>query len=211
MTNRVRGRLASSRRKVKGPSVEPRLGNNAPPLIVRETGEALPKRALRGTVSLVVAAVLTVGLFYVVLAATVAGIFGAGNLHAVVLRGAFPEGSAPVGSFVYGSASPAAHDAANRLLQAVQGVPAGSVLQIIAPPDTRVANGPHGTILSDGKPTGFTGAIKPRLLTHVYLASCVSGGCGKPGDPVILPIGNVIGGVKAYIGLSGIHAPTARP
>ena len=206
MSENIRGSLARGRRKVKSGSVQPRFGSDDPVLIVGEIVEPLPKRAARGTLTLVLLLLSTVSVLYLVTAATVLAVIPSGGQHgALVLRGAFPQGGATVGTFGFASSEEAPRGPGARLWQAFAGAPHGSVVEVVSRPGNKIANGPDGTVTENGTPTGYTAKVQPRLLIREYLALCVSGGCGQPGDPVLIPQTNMIGGVKAMVGLDGVH------
>lgn len=209
--NRLRKpKLASGERvKIRDDSGAPRLGTSNVVTIEAPKGEALPRRAFRSVFGLVALLAIVAAATYAALAATVVVVLDAEDNKALVLRNTFPVGGAPEGVIVYASVDEVPTDVGSKLTQAVSGVPAGSVVQIVAGPSASVYTNPEGFIVADGVVTEFTGQVTSRDLTHEYVALCLDGAC-RDDAAVIVGENNIVGEVKGYLGLDGLSSPNAE-
>lgn len=201
-------KLASGQRvtvDVNG-SGTPGLGSQSGVITTSETKEALPRRALRSVIGFAILGLLMVFLTYVVLATTVFVVMRADSHNAAVLRNTFPVGQAPADVLVYASSAPADNTLIGKAEQAVFGVPAGSVVQIVAGPSATVSTDKTGHIVVDGNATRYVGAVDSKNLSRQYIAICIAGAC-KQGAAVMVEQSNIIGEVKGYLGLSGLTTP----
>jgi hypothetical protein len=184
----------------------PGLGSQSGVVSTGEKKEALPRRALRSVIGFAILGLLMLFLTYVVLATTVFVLMRADNHNAAVLRNTFPIGQAPADVLVYASSAPVDNTLMGKAEQAIFGVPAGSVVQIVAGPSATVSTNKSGHIVVDGTPTNYVGEVDSQDLSRQYIAICVSGAC-KDGAAVMVEQDNIIGEVKGYLGLSGMTKP----
>lgn len=186
------------------------LGSQSGVISTRSTSEALPKRALRTVLGLILLGLGMVFLTYVVLATTVFVIMRADGHNVAVLRSTFPVGSAPANSLVYVSSSPADLSLTGKAEEAVFGVPTGSVVRIVAGPSGTVATDKNGHIAVNGTSTNYipVGKAFSRHLDHEYVAICITGAC-EQGAAVMVGENNIIGEVKGYLTTTGIAKPEA--
>jgi hypothetical protein len=206
-----RARLASGERtRLDTDTRTPALAGTSGARVVR-TGDSrapLPLRVLRQTVGLI-ALLAGIGVaIYAVLAITVLVVLSSGDDKALVLRGAYPVGQAPTGAYVYVSSTAADHTFSGKVAQAINGVPSGSVVQIVAGPATKIGTDADGYIVADGERTEFQADVDPYTLGREYVALCVSGAC-TPGEAVLVGQDNVIGAVKGYVSAAGLTRPDA--
>lgn len=186
----------------------PGLGSHSGVVSTGPNKDPLPRRALRSVVGFAVLGLVMVFLTYVVLATTVFVVMRADNHSVAVLRNTFPIGQAPANALVYASSAPTDQTLLGKVNQAVFGVPAGSVVKIVAGPDATVGTSPDGHITVNGQPTGYLGKVDQRDLARQYIAICVAGAC-RTGAAVIFDQGNIVGEVKGYVSLSGLSVPSA--
>lgn len=184
----------------------PDLGSQSGVVSTGTQGEALPKRALRSIIAFGVLGMVMIFLTYVVLATTVFVIMRADGNNVAVLRNTFPIGQAPSGALVYASSAPTDQSFVGKAEQAVFGVPAGSVVQIVAGPAAAVSTNKDGYLVVNGKATEYQGMTDTQNIAHQYLAICVSGAC-KENAAVIVGEQNIIGEVKGYLTTAGITDP----
>lgn len=206
----TRPRLASGRRRLRQDHTvnAPKLAANAP--IIHVDRQPLWLRLSRAALGWgAVALVLTVAV-YAVLAATVMVVMRAGDRHVVVLRNAYPVGQVPAGAYVYVSSAPVDYSHTGKLKQATVGVPAGSVVQIVAGPTGQVATDNNGYITVDGARTPYQGQVTPRRLARQYVAICIVGAC-EPGQAVLVGQDTVIGAAKGYLTLTGRKPISPEP
>lgn len=174
--------------------------------------EALPIRAGRTLLGLLIGGALLAAAVAAILSATVMVALSAGDHRAVVLRNAYPTDAVPSGALVYASSAPAATSMLGHIEEAVAGVPAGAVVQIIAGPNADVATDKTGVVTVNGKPTAFTAKVSPARLRDQYVALCIAGSGCQPGAAVTIGQDNVIGSVRGYLTLTGLTpVPTPVP
>lgn len=198
----------SAGKNVQIEAVSPDLAENAPAIRTGEKKEALPLRAGRNLLTLVIGTGVLAIVIIAILSATVLVALPADGHRALVLRGEYANGNVPPGALVYVSSSPAATDIPGKTVQAVAGVPAGSVVQIVTGPNQDVTNAKDGTVLANGKRTPFRVKVTPIGLDREYIAVCISGSGCTPGKAVTVPQANVIGGVRGYLTARGLDVPT---
>lgn len=197
----------SAGKNVQIEAVSPDLAENAPAIRTGEKKEPLPLRAGRSMFSLALGAAALAVVIVAILSATVLVALPADGHRALVLRGEYANGNVPAGALVYVSSYPAATDIPGKTGQALVGVPAGSVVQIVTGPNQDVTNAKNGTVLANGKPTPFKVKVAPIGLDRQYIAVCISGSGCTAGKAVTVPQGNIIGGVRGYLTTSGLTAP----
>lgn len=198
----------SAGKNVQIEAISPDLAENAPAIRTGEKKEALPLRAGRNLLTFAIGTTVLAIVIVAILSATVLVALPAGQHRALVLRGEYATGNVPQGALVYVSSAPAATDIPGKALQAIAGVPAGSVVQIVTGPNQSVTNAKDGTVLADGKATPFKVKVAPIGLDRQYIAVCIDGsGCTK-GKAVTVSQDNLIGGVRGYLSTSGLNAPT---
>lgn len=197
----------SAGKNVQIEAISPDLAENAPAIRTGEKKEALPLRAGRSMLALMIGAAALTAVIVAILSTTVLVALPADPNRALVLRGEYANGNIPQGALVYVSSSPAATDIPGKAMQAIAGVPAGSVVQIVTGPNQNVANAKNGTVLADGKPTPFKVKVTPTGLDRQYIAVCISGSGCIAGKAVTVPQGNVIGGVRGYLTTRGLSVP----
>lgn len=162
-------------------------------------------------VSLLVAFLALGAAIAAILAATVLAPIPTDGERVLVLRNAYPVGQVPAGAQVYVAADPAADGALGKIYQAIAGVRAGSVVEVVAGPAATVTTDPQtGEIIADGTPTGYYGQVAPRDLGRQYVAICHFGACDL-GEAVLVDQQAVIGEAKGFVTLSGVTAVPAPP
>ena len=210
MTSAPKARLATGKRVtvLSAEQMQPGLGAHSPAIVTEtDAGSAVVVRAGRHLLRTVALVALLLCAVYVTLACTVVVVLRSAGHNVLVLRGAFPEGQAPIDGLVYASSQPAAYGILGKFQAATVGVPAGSVVRILSGNNASVATGPDGHIVVDGKRTRYIGKVHQMNLTREYIALCVAGAC-KPGDTVLIPEGNILGAAKGYLTFTGITTPT---
>lgn len=168
--------------------------------------EALPKRAVRSTLTFLALGIIMLFLTYVVLATTVFVALRSDNHTVGVLRNTFPVGQAPADAIVYVSNEPVGTTVLARAEQAILGVSAGSVVQIVVGPAGTIKTNKDGYVTLNGHPTPYEVEVDERTLVREYLAMCLSGAC-EPGQPVRVSQANIVGEVKGYLGLGTMTEP----
>lgn len=191
------------------------LGSQSGVVTTKAKKEALPKRAVRSIAVFVILGCVMLFLTYVVLATTVFVVMRADSHNVAVLRNTFPVGAAPADTYVYASSVAVDSTLVGKADQAVFGVPAGSVVKIVAGPAATVWSNKAGLIVVDGTATQYIGKVDRQDLTRQYLALCVAGAC-EGGAAVVIEQDNIIGEAKGYLGFGGLTQPTvptveARP
>lgn len=184
----------------------PEFGSHSGIIKTSAPTEALPKRALRSMVTFAILGLTMLFLTYVVLATTVFVALRADNHTVGVLRNTFPVGAAPANAVVYGSSVPIDPTILGRAKQAVFGVPAGSVVQIVAGPHGEIATNKHGYVTVNGHPTDYKAKVTEQPLVRQYLAICIAGAC-EDQKPVLIGEASIVGEVRGYLGLSGVSTP----
>lgn len=185
----------------------PGLGAHTGVVTTARKGEPLPRRATRAVLGFLLLGVLMIACTYVVLATTVFVVMRADGHQVAVLRNTFPIGQAPADVIVYASSEPVDASVAGKAAEAVVGVPAGSVVQIVGGPFAEVATDKDGHITVNGARTDYRGQVSERSLAGEYVAICLAGAC-ETDTAVIVGQNNLIGEVKGYLGLTGLTAPT---
>lgn len=212
ISRRVRTRkpkLASGERiviDVNGPGTAG-LGSATGVVTTSATTEALPKRAARSMLTFIIVGLAMTFLTYVALATTVFVVMRAESHNVAVLRNTFPVGAAPADTYVYASSAAIDTSLLGKVEQAVLGVPAGSVVRIVAGPAATVWSEKNGKIVVDGTATDYVGKVDRQDLTRQYLAMCVAGAC-ENGSAVVIAQDSIVGEAKGYLGLDGISPPT---
>lgn len=181
----------------------PEFGSHSGIIKTAAPTEPIAKRATRSIVAFVVMGLTMLFLTYVVLATTVFVALRADGNTVGVMRSTFPVGQAPADAIVYVSSETIDHTLLGRAKQAVFGVPAGSVVQIVAGPAGNVATNKDGHITVNGQPSAYTADVTKQTLLGNYVAICVAGAC-TPGDPVLVGQGNIVGEARGYLGLNGL-------
>lgn len=202
-----RPRLSTGRRVRAVPSsARPAVARVDTPIVRVDPPARIGRRVARR--ALIVAGFLTAvaAVLYVTLAATVLFVAPVGSRYLLVLRGVYPVGQVPAGSVVYVSNQPVDYSPLGKLRAAFLGVPAGSVVDIVAGPVGAVGDS-HGVITVDGRPTRFRGTVTSRVLADTYLARCVRGAC-QAGGLVLIPQNDVLGAARGYLG-APVTVPTA--
>lgn len=188
----------------------PGLGADGPEIVdPREGREPVLRQISRTTIALGVVGLGMLALTYVVLAATVMVFMRVEGNTVAVLRNTFPIGQAPSGAIVMVSSQATDDSLMGKAQQAALGVPAGSVVEIVAGPAAIIANDQEGRIVADGTVTEYRGTVVEQGLDRAYVAICITGACA-PGDAVIVGQDNIVGEVKGYLGLTGISAPPSQ-
>lgn len=207
MTKTRKPKLASGERiTVRTDTGSPGLGSATVVTTSAPKKEPLHRRATRQIIGLVVLVAMLLAATYVTLAITVVVVMHADNHNVLVLRNTFPVGAAPAGEVVYASSDPVDTKIMTKINQAVFGVPAGSVVKIVAGPSATIRTNQDGYIVADDKVTDYRGNVDARTLKREYVAICLAGAC-EDGAAVIVGQSNIVGGVKGYLGLTGLTHP----
>jgi hypothetical protein len=181
----------------------PEFGSHSGIIKTAAPSEPIAKRATRSMIAFAVMGLTMLFLTYVVLATTVFVALRADGNTVGVMRNTFPVGQAPTDAIVYVSSETIDHTLLGRAKQAVFGVPAGSVVQIVAGPAGIIATNKDGRVVVNGNPTEYTADVTKQTLMGNYVAICVAGAC-TPGDPVLVGEANIVGEARGYLGLSGL-------
>lgn len=183
------------------------LATSSPVVHMGDDPEPVAKRATRGLITLTFLVLGLLAGVYVMLAATVMVIMDADPNKALVLRNAYTVGQVPQGAVVYASSAPVDYSFMGKVNESIFGVPAGSVVEVVAGPTDEVRNNKDGFIIVNGNLTRYQGKVDNMMLGREYVAVCLSGACDT-GKAVLVSQYNVIGGVKKYVGFDGIRDVT---
>lgn len=202
----ARPRLASGER-VADSEATPAFASAGPEIeAVHNPGARAAKHVSRSIAGFVAAGMLMLFLTYVVLSATVMVFMRADGETVAVLRNTFPVGQAPPGAVVYASSAPVDGSFTSKVEQAIGGVPAGSVVEIVAGPAAVISADVDGRIVADGQATDYSGVVADQSLDRAYIAICLAGSCTKDAA-VIVGQDNIVGEVKGYLGFTGLTSP----
>lgn len=198
-------RLASGEKIVVDTSGlgSPEFGSHSGVIKTSAPGEPVVRRATRSVIAFAIMGLTMLFFTYVVLATTVFVALRADNHTVGVLRNTFPVGQAPADAVVYVSSTTIDPTLLGRAKQAVFGVPAGSVVQIVAGPAGNIATNKDGYLTVNGKPTVYTAKVTKQTLIGQYVAICVAGAC-TPNEPVLVGESNIVGEVRGYLGPTGL-------
>lgn len=181
----------------------PEFGSHSGIIKTAAPTEPIAKRATRSMVAFAVMGLTMLFLTYVVLATTVFVALRADGHTVGVMRNTFPVGQAPADAIVYVGSNSVEPTLLGRAKQAVFGVQAGSVVQIVAGPAGVMGTNKDGYITVNGQPTTYQGQVTRQTLIGDYVAICIAGAC-TPGDPVLVGESNIVGEVRGYLGLDGL-------
>ena len=181
----------------------PEFGSHSGIIKTAAPSEPVVKRVTRSMVAFAVMGLTMLFLTYVVLATTVFVALRADNNTVGVMRNTFPVGQAPADALVYVSSANIDPTLLGRAKQAVFGVPAGSVVQIVAGPAGVIATNKAGFVTVNSHPTPYAAKVTTQTLLGNYVAICVAGACA-PGEPVLVGESNIVGEVRGYLGLDGL-------
>lgn len=181
----------------------PEFGSHSGVVKTAAPSEPVARRATRSMIAFAIMGLTMLFFTYVVLATTVFVALRADNHTVGVLRNTFPVGQAPADAVVYVSSETIDPTLLGRAKQAVFGVPAGSVVQIVTGPAGAIATNKDGYLTVNGQPTAYTAKVDKQDLIGQYVAICVAGAC-TPNEPVLIGESNIVGEVRGYLGPSGL-------
>lgn len=208
MSRTPRARLADGKKitiTTPDSGAKPALSTGAPAIVTGrpDDEENLPVRTVRGIVKFTAMIAVVLFLLYVALASTIMVALRADGRTVLVLRGAFAEGRAPIGEFVYASSAPTDYSIYGKASAAVFGVPDGSVVQILSGPTAKVNTNSKGYLVSDGIASPYIAKVSPQTLKRQHVARCIVGAC-EPGSIVLVGQNAILGKAKGYLGIAGM-------
>lgn len=151
--------------------------------------------AFRASVVIVVMMAVVSAACWAVLMTTILAAPSIDGKTMVTQRATWVEGKAPTGAVAVALEQPVERDMFSRIRMLFGDNAGASVVTIVGIPGHRVSATVDHNILVDGKPTGFTARLPfpAHTLTTTYLTVCVLGPCGTPGDPLEVPVDQVLG------------------
>lgn len=126
-----------------------------------------------------------------------------------VQRSAWVQGEAPKNAVLVAGSHEVTRDMWGRVTEFFSGIDGASIYQVVATPLQNVYTTPANELVVDDVKTGLTlkAPVAPTALSEAYLGVCIQGTCGNPGEPVELPVENVVGKVMGGLSLTGWQQP----
>jgi hypothetical protein len=191
-------------------SAKPAQRADQPTVLVKQPGAPIAARLIKAALGLTLIIVTVAAVTYATVVSTILAFPIIDGQPVITVRGAYPLGKIPTGTNVTVIPEPVDRTLLGKASD-ILGIPRASVVTIVTGPFNKVTQGPNGTIVTDGQPTTYTGTIANQQLNNEYLALCLLGPCGTPGDAVLINPDQIVGAARGTVAFTGVTELPPQP